>query len=163
MKPASVIRQEGKTHMTKADLARRQMAEDSLLTGKPIQETEDIAADPIAHAAFERVTWIMDSIGKNDELFGAGARRYCQTTSELSQMRTVIKELKEDADTATDPKDRERLNSLRFRYERFRMKLEDELTRFENANCMTVTSAMRMIPEPVKEDHLNPFKELMNL
>ena len=48
-KPASVIKLEGKSHRTKKELRNREQAENSLLSGMKLKESEEVKNNPKAH------------------------------------------------------------------------------------------------------------------
>ena len=54
-KPVSVLRTEKKSHRTKAELAKRQAGEESLLTGKKLKEDALVKQNPHAHKEFIRM------------------------------------------------------------------------------------------------------------
>ena len=46
-KPANVIRLEKKSHRTKKELASRENAEKTLLTGEKLKERKEVKSDPV--------------------------------------------------------------------------------------------------------------------
>lgn len=160
IKSVAVLRAEGKSHRTKAELALRERSEEAMLTGIAIVETEEVKANPVAHAQFERLTFILSRIGKNDELFGAGCRRYCLTTAKLYEHEEGIKRLQAMCDDAT-PAMRARIENLITRNEKLSLAMHRELTDFERSCGMTVASALRLIPKRVEEKP-DPILEILN-
>ncbi len=76
-KPVNVIRMEGKSHRTKRELRERERAEEQLLTGKILRETDEVKANSVAHKEFQRIKKLLKSIEKDDDLYGAVINRYC--------------------------------------------------------------------------------------
>ena len=76
-KPASVIKLEGKSHRTKKELRNREQAENSLLSGMKLKESEEVKNNPKAHQEFLRVKKLLSGIDKSDDLYGSVINRYC--------------------------------------------------------------------------------------
>ena len=68
-KSTDVLKAEGKSHRTKAEMAQREAAEKALLTGITMRESSDVKKDKVAHREYQRVIKILTAIGKNDALF----------------------------------------------------------------------------------------------
>lgn len=85
-KPVSVLRMEGRSHRTKAELEAREKAEAALLTGKPMQEWPATKKNPDAHKQFLRLRKLLGAIGKNDALNEAVINRYCVITAEAADI-----------------------------------------------------------------------------
>lgn len=170
-KTAEVIRLEGKSHRTKKELATRQQAEDALLTGQQILETADLKKDKVAHKEFLRIRRLLRLIKKDDELYGAPARRYCVNASKLKDAEDAILDLKHDLEELKKDKDD---FEDKAEYYRLLTKLEDsitkkeqlsqgirrEMTDFEKENCMTIRSSIRTIPKK-PETKTNALREAL--
>ena len=83
-KPASVIKLEGKSHRTKKELRNREQAENSLLSGMKLKESEEVKNNPKAHQEFLRVKKLLSGIDKSDDLYGSVINRYCLTLAECA-------------------------------------------------------------------------------
>lgn len=162
IKSASVIMAEGNTnHRSKADLKAREQAEKAVLTGHPIEEGEEVASDPVAHAEFVRLINLMDNIGKNDELFGSACRRYCLVTSRLHKINDTIKRLEElKAQDMNDSKMFMKVENAITSKERQAIALRGELTEFEKQNGMTISASLRMISKK-PEKKRDPLLEIL--
>lgn len=86
-KPVNVLRLEKKSHRTKKELAQREKAEDSLLTGVVIKETKDVKLNSMAHKEFVRIKKLLKIIGKDDDLYGAIINRYCLLHAECIEFQ----------------------------------------------------------------------------
>ncbi len=89
-KPAAVLKEEGKSHRTKKELAQREKGEAALLSGKRCCERKRVKADPAAHAEYQRVIKLMWAIGKDDALYSSVINRYCELFSETEFYKTEI-------------------------------------------------------------------------
>ena len=85
-KPASVIKLEGKSHRTKKELRNREQAENSLLSGMKLKESEEVKNNPKAHQEFLRVKKLLSGIDKSDDLYGSVINRYCLTLAECADI-----------------------------------------------------------------------------
>lgn len=173
-KAASVIKLEGKSHRTKKELAARERAEKSLLTGKMMVETAEVRNDKVAHLEFLRLKPLLKALEKYDEIYGAGVRRYCLTKSKLDEADREVQELKEELVELRDNKG-EFLDAKDIaEYYRLVTKMEDTITKreqvskslraemidFEKEYCMTIKSALRAIPKK-PETKSNSLKEAL--
>ena len=77
-KPVSVLRNEKRSHRTKAELEHREKAENALLTGESMVEKPEVKADDAAHAVFLRARYLLRKIGKSDALYENIINRYAQ-------------------------------------------------------------------------------------
>lgn len=161
-KPAAALKQNNDVcRKTKAELAIRERAEAALLTGAAIIETPDVAGDPIAHNEFMRLLDVMGNIGKNDELYGAPARRYCLNASQLAMLNEDIKALRADMNEAKDFETRNKARNAWIRENQLAAQIRNEMVKFENDNGMTVAASLRMIPKK-PEEVKDPLLEILN-
>ena len=174
-KAASVIKIEGKSHRTKRELAVREQAEKSLLTGKMMIETAEVRNDEIAHKEFLRLKPLLKALEKYDEIYGAGVRRYCLTGSKLKLAEAEVIELREELDQLRESKaDFVKAGDIA-EYYRLITRMQDTITKreqvakslraemidFEKEYCMTIKSALRAIPKK-PETKSNSLKEALN-
>lgn len=173
-KPVSVLQSEGKSHRTKAELARRQAAEDALSTGRSLRERPEVKQDPAAHKEFLHINGLLKIIGKNDALVEGSVNRYCQMTAEIKELEDKrgefsegITQLKEayEADMAENPsiKDRviptmEYFNTLA-KMESAMLSLDKRiqdkrkmLLDIEKENIMTIAAQLRSIPKKAEDE-----------
>ena len=76
-------------HATKEELSQRKAAEKAMLTGQPLSEQPKVAADPAAHAEFERVKALLAAIGKDDALYESVINRYCLLHAECEEFQRL--------------------------------------------------------------------------
>lgn len=84
-KPTVIIKAEGRSHRTKAELAQRKKAEAALVTGKKLKMRAEVKSNPVAKKEFKRVSELLELIDKNDALVEGGINRYCSLTAEVSE------------------------------------------------------------------------------
>lgn len=159
-KPIAVLKAEGRTHLTKKQIAQRERAERSWRTGTPIQTAPEIEEDPVAKAQFDRVTMLLERMGANDEVFGACTRRYCMTTSYLQESRAELahwEELRDSTDSRKLYKEYDKLARHAWRLTRT---LERELLEYEKDHGMTVMSSMKLYA-PKPETKPDPLMEIL--
>ena len=86
-KPANVIKFEKKSHRTKRELATRERAESSLLTGRTMREFAETKENEIAHIEFMRISKLLKAIEKNDDLYANSINRYCMLHAEIVEIQ----------------------------------------------------------------------------
>lgn len=141
-------------HRTKQELAQRRQAEQAWRTGWPIECTDEIKADPVALAQFNRIMPYLTAMGVNDELFGNQVRRYCTTSSELEQIWKDADKMHDLAAKQDNPRTADKIERTADKMDRFALKLCRELSDFENEYGMTVMSSMRFETpaEPARDE-----------
>lgn len=175
-KPAAILRMEGRSHRTQAELESREKAEQALLSGRKIREAPAVAADPLAHRAFRRIITIMEAIGKNDALYEGVMNRYAALCAECARQEELrgrlerrLDQLHEWVDSgAIDPEDyweksTQAINQIADCDNMLQRKRKMMLD-IEKENVMTVASALRSIPKATPADDLgsDPMSELLN-
>lgn len=182
-KPAVVIRAEGRSHRTQAELELREKGEAALATGEPMQARKEVKSNRKANNEFKRVSKLLESIGKNDALIEGVINRYCQITAEVLEFEAKraefskgIAQLQEayEDDKLQHPDIDDRivptmdyfrtlatmesaLLSLDKRIQDKRKMLLD----IEKENIMTVAAQLRSIPKKVEdEEEYDPMAKL---
>lgn len=182
-KPAVVIRAEGRSHRTKAELELREKGEAALATGEPMKARKEVRENKKANSEFKRVSKLLEGIGKNDALIEGVINRYCQITAEVLEFEAKraefskgIAQLQEayedDKFQHPDIDDRivptmdyfrtlatmeSALLSLDKRIQDKRKMLLD----IEKENIMTVAAQLRSIPKKVEdEEEYDPMANL---
>lgn len=159
-KPTIVLLSEKKSHRTKKELAQRQNAERSTLTGKKMQSSAEVRADKIANKEWKRICSLLDNIEKNDAIYEKVINRYCLLYSEVisfqnskafyeSTIADVRKQM-EDAPPDIMFKLIDKLNSLG----KMIISLDKQINtkrvmmfNIEKENIMTIASALRSVPK----------------
>lgn len=152
-KPANVIEMEGKSHRTKKELRIRKQAEESLLSGVRLKESEEVKNNPRAHQEFLRVKKLLTGIDKNDELYGSVINRYCLTLAECAEFeekREHTQELMDKLEMRSDEMEFTEFLKLQgglakqlISYDKQIQAKRKMLFDIEKENVMTIASALR--------------------
>lgn len=175
-KPVAVLKAEGKSHKTKEELEAREKAESKLMSGTPLYERPEVAADDIAHAEFLRVSELMRGIEKDDALYSSGINTYCQLYSEIYEMEKEKRHLTElvsrignkideiggDLNELTEAtKSLTRLISSKNALGNIIDNKRKLMLAIDKENVMTVSSALRSIPKTPEKVENPLLKALM--
>lgn len=182
-KPTSVIKMEGKSHRTKAELKQIEAAESALATGLPLKVRAEVKNNKAAFKEFKRVSMLLEVIGKNDALLENVINRYCQITAEILDFEAKKEEFSHgisqlqaahDDDVEAHPNIDERVLSD-MEYFNTLAKMESNLLALdkriqdkrkmlldiEKENIMTIAAQLRSIPKKVEdEDEDDPMARL---
>ena len=170
-KPVNIIEMEGKSHRTKKEIRQRKQAEESLLTGKKIKESEEVKNNEVAHKEFLRVKNLLEAIEKNDDLYGKIINRYCILLAECTEFEEKREklydrsmELEEHFDDFEYPdyiKMQMELSKQIISYDRQIQAKRKMLFDIEKENIMTIASSLRSIPKKT-EKKKNAVKEALS-
>lgn len=165
-KPFTVLKAEGKSHRTKAELKQRQQGEAALSTGVALRERPEVKNNAIAHKEFRRLNGLLKSISKNDAIYETIINRYCLMYAEcfdLEVKREKIYEMAVRLETALEElKYKEEISfhdlkiAIRGIADIYAMMIECDrqvqakrkmLFDIERENIMTIAAALRSIPK----------------
>ncbi len=160
-KPVNVLRLEKKSHRTKKELAQREKAEDSLLTGVVIKETKDVKLNSMAHKEFVRIKKLLKIIGKDDDLYGAIINRYCLLHAECIEFQekreNILKKIEELEKNKKNFEEKEGIKAyyeMLINMQRNLLALDKQvqtkrkmLLEIEKENIMTIAASLRSIPK----------------
>lgn len=175
-KTAGVIKAEGKSHRTKAELKAREEAEQSVLSGKKLFERGEVSRNKIAHKEFLRVSHLMAAIGKDDALYSSGINTYCELYSEIAELEKDIEHIKELAEALEEKfkalKDLDFEQVMSFTKQIIKLRSQkvtlgaaidrkrNMMLAIDKENVMTISAALRNIPKtPQKKE--NPLLEAL--
>ena len=174
-KPYAVLKAEGKSHKTKAELEKRMRGEAALLTGEAMREWPCTKADPTAHRHFGRIRKLLGAIGKDDALIEAGINRYCVMLSEAADLekerrsiaarQQMIDGLLRDGCInnqayCTEAKE---LVGQKLALEKALSVKRKMLMDMEKENVMTIAAGLRSIPKaPLDEEDEDRMSEMLN-
>lgn len=169
-KATSVLESEGRSHRTKAELQQRREAESAAMTGLPLVESDQVRADEIAHAEFERMYRILAAVGKADALFESVVNDYCLLKSDVERYVKLRDSMQKDLEELSErPMDTDAKYKLKAEMYKNIVNCDKQIQalrkkRFdiEKENGMTIASSARNIPKsaPKKE---NPLREALGL
>lgn len=172
-KPVQMLRLEGSSHRTKAELEAREKQENALLTGESLAMSKAVSENPDARAIFLRIRKLLRKIGKADALFEHSINRYALIAAECADFerkREVFHERALALDQAFDAQDEDTPEKERIRqadYFRLSAQLQGQVVALdkqvqakrrmmldiEKESVMTISSALRAIPKaPPDED-----------
>ena len=166
-KPVGVLRMEGKSHRTKAELEQRERAEKAQMTGKRMKEAADVRADAVAHATWKRVAALLASIGKDDALYEQCINRYCRLASEVNAEQRELDRLEKMAQTLDEwdasgeiEKDEylrrmAQLMEMKSGCQSLLMRKRKMMMDIEKENVMTVASSLRSIPKKATDEPMD--------
>jgi phage terminase small subunit len=89
-KPVQLLKLEGKSHRTKAELEHREKVEKSLYTGTSFKESPAVKSDPVAHKEFLRLKKLYKKIEYVDGLDEQIINRYCLMVSEVDSLKKLL-------------------------------------------------------------------------
>lgn len=169
-KPAKLIAIEGKSHRTKKELREREKAEAALLTGKTLKETEEVKNNKIAHKEFLRIRKLLQSIEKNDDLYGSTINRYCLLLAECTEFeekREMIFSRQKELEERKDDMEFSEYINLQNDLVKSMLALDKQvqskrkmLLDIEKENVMTIAASLRSIPK--KTEKKNPLREALS-
>ena len=173
-KPAVMLRAEGRSHRTKAELELREKGEAALATGEPMKARKEVKANKKANSEFRRVSKLLECIGKNDALIEGVINRYCQITAEVLEFEETREEFQKgiaqlqqayEDDTLANPDINDRiiptmdyfrtLSTMESALLALDKRIHDKrkmLLDIEKENIMTVAAQLRSIPKKVEDE-----------
>ena len=170
-KPADVIKLEGKSHRTKAELRQRKNAEAELLTGKIIVESREVKENTFAHKEFLRIRKLLQSIEKDDDLYSGVINRYCILSAECKefeekrervyQKQIELEEHSRDMEFSYYLELQNDLSKTLLAYDRQVQAKRKMMFDIEKENVMTIASALRSIPKK-PENKKNALREALS-
>lgn len=158
-KPAAMLRMEGRSHRTKAELESREKHEKAQLTGKPMKEPAEVKQSAAAHAMWKRVKSLLAQIGRDDALYEQSIGRYCMLHAELQSCAAAVERLEEMAvnarelHAAGELDGKGYLDTMRHvteqisAQETLKMRKRKMMMDIERENVMTIASSLRSIPK----------------
>ncbi len=175
-KPYLVLKNEKKSHRTKAELKQREQGEKALATGKALKERPEVKANPVAHKEFTRLNKLLKGIEKNDAIYEAIINRYCILQAECFDFEQKRESFYKDIQELTADKDRlidsgemslsayyklkNNMQSQIIALDRQVQTKRRMLFDIEKENIMTIAAALRSIPKKA-ENKTNPLLEAL--
>lgn len=170
-KPFTVLKNEGKSHRTKAELKQRQQGEEALLTGQALKERPEVKSNPVAHKEFLRLSKLLKNIEKNDAIYESIINRYCLLTAECYEFEEKREKFYQQIDKLeekSDEMDYKDYFKLQSEMQKNIINLDKQiqskrkmLLDIEKENIMTIAAALRSIPKK-EETSSNKLLEALN-
>lgn len=162
-KPFSVLKSEGKSHRTKAELKVREQGEKALQTSQKIKPKKEVKKNKIAYKEFKRIVSLLDNIDKSDALYENVINRYAMLYAECYEFEEkrerFYNELnKLDEDYALDPDGMtikeyyDTVSNIQKNILDLDKQLQNKrkmMLDIEKENIMTIASQLRTIPKSV--------------
>lgn len=178
-KTSKIIKIEGVSHRTKAEIRQREEAENATLTNEKIKERPEVRNNKKAHSEFLRVRKLLKIIEKNDALYEPVINRYCMLQAEceeLAERRRFFEETMKDMKRTakeTELEGEEKADFL-LRLTRELSKIAAQINAcdkllsskrkmlfdIEKENIMTIAAALRTVPTKT-EKKKNPLLEAL--
>lgn len=163
-KPVALLRIEGKSHRTKAELEQREASEQALTTGEHMAKWPEVRRNICASREFDRVSALLRKISKDDALHESVVNRYCLLRAECAQFEDKretfyrgIKQMErayskpEDGKVPLEPSEYFRLlQSMQaniINLDKQIMAKRKMMLDIEKENIMTIASVLRSIPK----------------
>jgi len=173
-KPVSVIKAEGKSHRTKAELEAREKGEAAFATGVPLQEKPETENNLIAHKEFLRIRELLDKMGKCDALYENIINRYCMIYAECRDFEEKRERFYQDLWEMEDKKDSFDDEGRISTYYKLKNEIQKNIINLdkqvqakrkmmmeiEKESIMTLASALRNVPKQPAGDE-NPLLALV--
>lgn len=156
-KPYAVLKNEGKSHRTKAELKAREKNEKATLSGEPLKEKEEVKRNLIAHKEFLRLKKVLTKVEKWDGIYENIINRYCLLYAECEELTAEIEGFKAQKDKIGDMVS---YYKIKAGLEKQRQTKRQMLLVIEKENIMTIASALRSIPKK-EEPASNPLLEVL--
>lgn len=170
-KPASVLKYEKKSHRTKAEMRQREKAEEDLITGKKLKESQEVKNNELAHREFLRIKKLLAEIGKNDDLYSGVINRYCMISAECREFedkRESIYRRQEELEKRADELEIDEYIKLQNETSKMLLSFDRQiqakrkmLLDIEKENVMTIASALRSVPKK-PEKKKNAIREALS-
>lgn len=168
-KATGVLKEEKRSHRTKAEIKAREEGEEALTSGAKLKERAEVKANEIAHREFLRVNKLLTKINKNDALYEPIINRYCMLHAECADFEEKRSVFSENLNDLIANKDMEPNTKYRLEVEMQKSILSVDkqiqakrrmMFDIEKECAMTISSAMRSIPKApaIKK---NPLEEVL--
>lgn len=171
-KPVAVIKAEGKSHRTKAELEAREKGEAAFATGVLLQEKPEVKKNLVAHREFERIKELLQILGKCDALYENIINRYCVIYAECAGYEEMRESLQTDFVRLCEAFSEGEMDFLTYSdkkagiagsinaIDRQLQSKRKMLMDIEKENIMTLAAALRNVPKQ-EESGGNPLIALL--
>jgi hypothetical protein len=178
-KPFEVLKNEKKSHRTKAEMKQRQQGEAALSTGVALRERPEVRRNPIAHKEFRRLNNLLKEIKKNDAIYETIINRYCLMYAEcfdlevkrerIYESAAVLESAFDDMKSSQDVSLKDLKSVARSIADIYNTMISCDqqvqvkrkmLFDIEKENIMTIAAALRSIPKK-QEKASNPLLEAL--
>lgn len=172
-KPFTVLKTEGKSHRTKAELKLREDGEKALSSDEKMKAKKEVKKNKIAKKEFERIYDLLTNIEKNDALYENVINRYAMLYAECQEFeekreRFYDDMIKLDAEYEQDDDFTMKeyytlINSIQRNIIGLDKQIQNKrkmMLDIEKENIMTIASQLRNIPKKTEEQD-NPLLKVL--
>lgn len=161
-KPVQLIKLEGKSNRTKAELEHREKMEKSLYTGTTFRESPAVKSDPIAHKEFLRLRKLYKHIQYVDGLDEQIINRYCSMLSQEHKMQERLDALDDMVEEAEDfDKKMELFSHINTATTKLKQ-TRDMLLKLEDRLFLNPTARVKSIPKtPPDKGKKSPMSDFL--
>lgn len=174
-KPVSVLKAEGRSHRTKAELDAREKGEAAFVTGEPLKEKPETRKNVVAHAEFLRIKKLLIKIEKCDALYENIINRYCLIYAECREFEEKRERFYKDLWEMEDSKEEGKFDDEITTYYRIKCDTQKNIINLdkqvqakrkmmidiEKENIMTLAAALRNVPKTPESD-ANPLLAILD-
>lgn len=150
-KPTDLILLEGKTHLTKEQIAKRLKEESSLNSKTPYQPNKKVKNNPIALEMFKKLQKLYSKIDYIDGLDENIINRYCLLTAEVDGMETLLQRMESDIDKCETSAQMVTMYKSISGMEGNLNKSRDMLLKLEDRLFLNPTSRIKNVPQKQEE------------
>ena len=152
-------------------MRQREKAEEDLLTGKKLKESQEVKNNELAHREFLRIKKLLVEIGKNDDLYSGVINRYCMISAEcreFEEKRESIYRRQEELEKRSDEMEIDEYIKLQNETSKMQLSFDRQIQAkrkmlfdIEKENVMTIASALRSVPKK-PEKKKNALREALS-
>lgn len=177
-KPFLVLKTEGKSHRTKAEMEQRKSSEEALSSGVALKERSEVKNNEIAHKEFLRINKLLKNIEKNDALYESVINRYAILQAECIEFEQKREQFYHNLSELEDKYNKQTDNEMSIsEYFKLQCNMQGQIINLdkqiqskrkmlldiEKENIMTIASTLRSIPKKVDSDKEDdPMAHLLN-
>lgn len=160
-KPVELILLEGKTHLTKKQIAERKAKEESLKSDSPYQPNKKVKNNPVALETFLKLQKLYKKIDYVDGLDENIINRYCLLTAEVDAMEQLLQRMESDIDKCQSSGEMVTMYKSISGMEGNLNRSRDMLLKMEDRLFLNPTARVKNVPkkqeEPVKTENDRKF------
>ena len=160
-KPVELILLEGKTHLTKKQIAERKAKEESLKSDSPYQPNKKVKNNPVALETFLKLQKLYKKIDYVDGLDENIINRYCLLTAEVDAMEQLLQRMESDIDKCGSSGEMVTMYKSISGMEGNLNRSRDMLLKMEDRLFLNPTARVKNVPkkqeEPVKTENDRKF------
>ncbi|HOR12295.1 MAG TPA: P27 family phage terminase small subunit [Clostridia bacterium] len=152
-KPIALHLQEGKKHLTKAEIEARKKAEAAASSGiKNFRADEKVMADPVALKVFKKLKKLYKTVEYVEAMDEAVINRYCIMTSEIDALEKSIARMTAETHECESASDRVVLYKTIASTQGALLRLRDMLLKVEDRMFLNPAARAKNVPRAEKSD-----------